>query len=396
MLFKVCFLSLLVYFCSATKADPANTYDILYSQAVEAYLNEQWDECVTRMNEAIEDYHFYKDAVVGCRLECIKASFEKPLVSPQLEDMKLWEKMIKKTLCLLKCKKEILKNRAELVDRKVEADFDTLKPYDYLQLCYFKTNDNVKAASCAYTFLTMNTNHSVMKENLRFFINELKVDPNYIINLEAKPYVDMYLRGSEAYKKKDYDRTTNYMELSLVEYLQAEEECRAHCEGPFDQGWFPDFISSISNHYTFTLRCKRRCAKKLQNLNGEIHDDLLPSHYHYLQFAYFKLGNIEKACQAAASYLLFFPNDETMIDNKSFYMTLGNVNEGMFVPRAEALHYHERELGEKALLQFIEDSFQFDEGEILEATGPDFVSFNTDLEAVPTDSITENEIPGST
>jgi hypothetical protein len=119
MLFKACFLSLLVYFCSATKADPANSYDILYSQAVEAYLNEQWDECVTRMNEAIEDYHFYKDAVVGCRLECLKESFDKPLVSPQLEDMKLWEKMIKKTLCLLKCKKDILKNRAEIVDRKV-------------------------------------------------------------------------------------------------------------------------------------------------------------------------------------------------------------------------------------------------------------------------------------
>lgn len=113
-------------------------------------------------------------------------------------------------------------------------------------------------------------------------------------------------------------------------------------------------------------------------------------------FSIFTVGNIEKACQAAASYLLFFPNDETMIDNKNFYMTLGNVNEGMFVPRAEALHYHERELGEKALLQFIEDSFQFDEGEILEATGPDFVSSNMDLAAVPTDLITENEIPGST
>jgi hypothetical protein len=113
----------------------------------------------------------------------------------------------------------------------------------------FQTNDNIKAASCAYTFLTMNLNHTVMKENLRFFINELKVDPNYVINLEAKPYVEFYIRGSESYKKKDYDRTTTNMELSLVEYLQAEEECRAHCEGPFDQGWFPDFISSISSMF---------------------------------------------------------------------------------------------------------------------------------------------------
>ncbi len=89
-----------------------------------------------------------------------------------------------------------------------------------------------------------------MKENLRYFINDLKVEPSYIINLEAKPYVDFYIRGSESYKKSDYDRTTSYMELSLTEYLQAEEECRALCEGPFDQGWFPDFISSISSKFS--------------------------------------------------------------------------------------------------------------------------------------------------
>lgn len=138
MLLVVCFLSVLVYFGSATKADPANSYDILYNQAVEAYLNENWEECVTQMNEAIEDYHFYWDAVVGCRLDCHKESFDNRLVSPQLEDMRLWEKMIKQTLCLLKCKKGVLKNRAEIVDKKVQEQFQTLLPYDYLQLCYFK------------------------------------------------------------------------------------------------------------------------------------------------------------------------------------------------------------------------------------------------------------------
>lgn len=94
----------------------------------------------------------------------------------------------------------------------------------------------MKAASCAYTFLTVNPEHEVMKENLRYYINDLKVDPLYIINMEAKPYVDFYVRGTEAYAKEDHGRSANYFELSLVEYLQAEEECRAKCEGPFDQG----------------------------------------------------------------------------------------------------------------------------------------------------------------
>lgn len=39
------------------------------------------------------------------------------------------------------------------------------------------------------------------------------------------------------------------MEESLTEYIQAEEECRAQCEGPFDHGWYPDFIPSISSEH---------------------------------------------------------------------------------------------------------------------------------------------------
>ena len=112
----------------------------------------------------------------------------------------------------------------------------------------------MKAASAAYTFLTINKEHAVMKENLRFYINELKVDPNYVLNMEAKPYVDFYIRGSESYKKNEFEKTANYMELSLIEYLEAEEECRALCEGPFDQGWFPDFISSISSKLKLFLK----------------------------------------------------------------------------------------------------------------------------------------------
>lgn len=41
------------------------------------------------------------------------------------------------------------------------------------------------------------------------------------------------------------------MEESLESYVQAENECRAQCEGPFDHGWFPDFIASISSKLTW-------------------------------------------------------------------------------------------------------------------------------------------------
>ena len=45
-------------------------------------------------------------------------------------------------------------------------------------------------------------------------------------------------------------------------------------------------------------------------------------------------------------------------------MTLPQVNKNMFQPRPEALQYFQRQKGEKALIQYIEESFQFDEGDI--------------------------------
>lgn len=57
----------------------------------------------------------------------------------------------------------------------------------------------------------------------------------------------LYLYGVDAYEKKDWKTAIENMEESLISYLQSEEECRAQCEGPFDQGWYPDLIPSIAS-----------------------------------------------------------------------------------------------------------------------------------------------------
>jgi hypothetical protein len=67
----------------------------------------------------------------------------------------------------------------------------------------------------------------------------------------SQNYVSLYIHGSEAYQHEDYMSVINYIEESLEDYLKSEEECRAYCEGPFDQGWLPDFISSIASKFTF-------------------------------------------------------------------------------------------------------------------------------------------------
>jgi len=88
----------------------------------------------------------------------------------------------------------------------------------------------------------------------------------------------------------------------------------------------------------------------------------------YFNLFFFKnvVENLDKACEATATFLLFDPQDAIMRENKKFYMTLPAVRETMFKPRQEALNYFERQKGERALLEFIEKNFQFDEGEISE------------------------------
>lgn len=106
------------------------------------------------------------------------------------------------------------------------------------------------------------------------------------------------------------------------------------------------------------------------------------------------MKNIEKTCRAVASYLLFVPDDETMKENKDFYLTLDGVTLDMFQPRPEALQYFERDRGEKALLHYIEQNFQFDEGDIHEAINVDGVNSAAESPLPADESNGNNEIVG--
>lgn len=68
-----------------------------------------------------------------------------------------------------------------------------------------------------------------------------------VVNLEAAPFVRKYFLGVQAYEDKNYAEAVDKFESSLESYMESEEECRIYCEGPFDQGWYPEFTSSIAS-----------------------------------------------------------------------------------------------------------------------------------------------------
>ncbi|KAJ8923830.1 hypothetical protein NQ315_010412 [Exocentrus adspersus] len=350
---------LLTHVCS----EPTNTTEscvYLYENGVEAYLENRFADCVDFFEKALQKYRSYKKKLQGCRLKCkYDAELSEPLYPVDVDNLLFYEKAVKQTLCIMRCKKEYPEHFDNFnVNPETEKLFEEQKPYEYLHICYFQTGDPMKAASSAFTYLVSHPDDKVMQTNLKHYSSMKNVNMEEIENFEAEDYVYLYVHGANSYEHKDWRGVEENMEESLVAYLQAEEECRAQCEGPFDQGWYPDFIPSISNHFTFCLKCKQKCKTRLGSLNGEKHDDLLPSHYHYLQYAYFKLGHLRKACEAVASYLLFYPDDETMLSNMKYYSGLPKVQDTFFQPREEAIRYVQRQIYETRILKFINKEFR--------------------------------------
>ncbi|XP_066983028.1 prolyl 3-hydroxylase 1-like [Macrobrachium rosenbergii] len=344
-----------------TPDDPFMSYDFLYNEGIEKYLAEDWEGCIKYIEMALEDWHWWQESIVSCRRKCSEESAREKLLSENLtEEDRFFEKSIRNTLCLVKCKKDVFGSRMDRVaEGHVDEDFEIRKPYDYLQLCYYRAGKLKEATDAAATVLAKQPEHEVMKNNLKYYLTEGDIKPETVVNRELKDYGKNYVLGNSAYNNNEYGKAVNLMEKSLMAYHKAEDDCRHLCEKPFDQGWFPDFISSIANHYTYTLRCKRRCAWELSNLYGEPIDNFYASYYNYLQYSYYHDGLYAKAAEAVASALVLDPKDESQLGNKEYFLKEGEVTEDMFVPRQEVLKYNQRLDYEKKMMEFIETSFLF-------------------------------------
>ena len=334
----------------------------IFEDAVEAYLEEDWDRCIEGFNAVAHGYNVYKRMVVNCREKCrAKAAGSAPIMPENIEDLHFYEKKVRETLCLLMCNqeyREIAGSKAlKMLPRDTEYKLIDYRPYEYLHICYYQKHRYQDAANTLFTFLVRHPDHAASIETLKHYLTMPDVEAEKIVNLESAPYVSIYFKGVSAYENEDYKEAAGLFESSLRSYLASEEECRFYCEGPFDQGWHPEFTSSVANHFAYSLKCKRSCFVILHNVNGNYQKDMFKSHYNYLQFSYYKLGNLKAACAAVASYLLFDPVDETMLENKRYYGAQPKMEEEYFTPRQEALAYVKRQEYELSLLKYISDEF---------------------------------------
>ena len=115
--------------------------DVLYRDGVEAYLDERWQDCIDSLERAVAEYRTLKQNTVNCRINCQAEAVESPFMGPdEIDDLQFYEKMVRKTLCLLKCNKYNPKSGLNGLPKNAEKDFERLRPYEYLQLCYYQVS----------------------------------------------------------------------------------------------------------------------------------------------------------------------------------------------------------------------------------------------------------------
>ncbi|XP_032491468.1 prolyl 3-hydroxylase 1 isoform X3 [Phocoena sinus] len=348
--------------------------DLLFAEGTAAYARGDWAGVVLSMERALRSRAALRALRLRCRTRCAAdlpweldpdspPSLAQASGAAALHDLRFFGGLLRRAACLRRC---LGPSATHSLSEELELEFSKRSPYNYLQVAYFKINKLEKAVAAAHTFFVGNPEHMEMRQNLDYYQTMSGVKEADFKDLEAKPHMHEFRLGVRLYSEEQLQEAVPHLETALREYFAADEECRALCEGPYDYDGYnyleynADLFQAITDHYVQVLSCKQNCVTELASHPGreKPFEDFLPSHYDYLQFAYYNIGNYTQAIECAKTYLLFFPNDEVMSQNLAYYTAmLGEEQARSIGPRESAQEYHQRSLLEKELLFFAYDVF---------------------------------------
>ncbi|XP_012923643.1 prolyl 3-hydroxylase 1 isoform X2 [Heterocephalus glaber] len=348
--------------------------DLLFAEGTAAYARGDWAGVVLSMERALRSRAALRALRLRCRTQCAAdlpweldpgsaPSLPADPGAAALHDLRFFGGLLRRAACLRRC---LGPPAPHALSEELELEFRKRSPYNYLQVAYFKINKLEKAVAAAHTFFVGNPEHMEMQQNLDYYQTMSGVKEADFKDLEAKPHMHEFRLGVRLYSEEQPQEAVLHLELALQEYFVADEECRALCEGPYDYDGYnyldynADLFQAITDHYVQVLSCKQNCVTELAShpSREKPFEDFFPSHYNYLQFAYYNIGNYTQAIECAKTYLLFFPDDEVMSQNLAYYAALlGGEQTSSIGPRESAQEYRRRSLLEKELLFFAYDVF---------------------------------------
>jgi len=114
-------------------------YDQLYASGIIAYDQQHWFECSSLMNRAISARRAYWDGVVECRSECAVLHSFVGIAAENLLDPLYVYRASQRSKCIDDCKRLKFGGQADVpFNAELEDAFNSLMPYDYLQMCAYK------------------------------------------------------------------------------------------------------------------------------------------------------------------------------------------------------------------------------------------------------------------
>lgn len=233
--------------------------------------------------------------------------------------------------------------------RSLDEDFRRGLPYSYIQLCYWKVppslslppspptpvgrqmGDLEHAVGAAFTFLTLNPDDVMMSENIDFYSKQKGFKKEWLIDLYEYEYqvptAESKRRGMKRKESWDFSGCTwrAFGRTRQRSGARRRRRCRrawrlswtttataasgARTSSPASPRHPPPASSTFTSRvrlpyshsfggadegrvhpdaYVEYLNCTRNCTRGMERVRGTVVADLLPTYFHYLQFAYYK------------------------------------------------------------------------------------------------------------
>ena len=148
----------------------------------------------------------------------------------------------------------------------------------------------IQAAS---TYLRFNQKDEQMHDNMKYYsslpeLQDIKVDE--IESLAPIEHHELYEKGRKAYNAKNYEKSAEYIEASIKEYMKAYKECKTLCEVDVE-GRQQYIQGGIYGYHMHLLLCTLDCPRQLSKLlnypqAGYLSKQLDFLHYSYTQSKY--------------------------------------------------------------------------------------------------------------
>ncbi|XP_062521860.1 cartilage-associated protein-like [Corticium candelabrum] len=334
---------------------PTVTSDQLLYMGTEAYTDERWQDCIEYLESAISAYNDEQDKLLSCLSDC-EESLEADIMTEESVDssemllLNRFHYFFKKHECVSQCK-AMLYGKKKTYQGATAAVFEDKTVYNYLQMCYYHLGEVDDARHAAETFYDFNVGNELGINNMHYYASLRRENPpQYSPREHHMEHQKLYRQGRIAYGKEDYSTVIEAMEGALAKYYLALQKCQLKCIGNFtvnfdddlDNELGDDALTVVARYVSAQVLCCTRCEETLTFFEvkpGLVEHRYLSSHYHYLQFAYYKMGDFKNASQCAGTHRLFHPDDDVMAGNIRYYQETANASNIDLMPRQEAFHY---------------------------------------------------------